>query len=86
MYLVKVSKNHKTLIEMELVLAKSVHFPMAFAAEARLLEGEFRRLWSTLKNLTSLKFRCGTRRSTVPMTVGQYFDPLKTFVRKSTSR
>lgn len=86
MYLVKVSKNYKTLIEMELVLTISVHFTMAFAAEADLVEGQFRRLWSTLKYLKSLKFRCGIRESTVPMTVRQYFVPLKTFVRKSTSR
>jgi hypothetical protein len=57
MYLVKVSKNYKALIEMELVLTISVHFPMVFAAEADLVEGQFRRLWSTLKNLKSLKFR-----------------------------
>jgi len=86
MYLVKVSENYKTLIEMELVLTISVHFPMAFVAEAHLVEGQFRLLWSTLKNLKSLKFRFRTRASTVTMTVGQYFVPLKTFVRKSTSR
>jgi hypothetical protein len=37
MYLVKLSKNYKTLIETELVLTISVHFPRAFAAEAHLV-------------------------------------------------
>jgi len=83
---VKVSKNYKSLIEVELVLTIPVNFPMAFVAEAHLVEGQFRRLWSTLKNLNSLKFRCDTRWSTAPMLVGQYFEPLKTFVRYSTSR
>jgi hypothetical protein len=62
---------------MELVLTTSVHFPMAFATEAHLVEGQFRSLCSTLENPKSLKFRCGTRRLTFPMTEGQYFEPLK---------
>jgi hypothetical protein len=39
MYIVKVSKNYKTLFEMEIVLTISVHFPMTFAAETHLVEG-----------------------------------------------
>ena len=65
---------------MVLELTISVHFPRAFATEAQLVEGQFWRLWSTLKNLKSVKFRCGTRRPTVLMTVGQYFESPKTFV------
>jgi hypothetical protein len=38
---------------------------MAFSAEARRAEGQFRRLKSTLNKLRSLKFKFVTRRTTV---------------------
>jgi hypothetical protein len=51
--------------------------PMAFAAEARLAEGLFRRLKLTLNELKSLKFRFGPRRPTVFKREERYFEPLK---------
>ena len=60
----------------------SVSLLMAFAAEAHRTEGQFRHLKSTFKKLKSLKFRFDTHRPTVSKRVGQYFQPLKTSLKK----
>ena len=55
---------------------------MAFAAGACPAEGQFRRLQSAINKLRSLNFLFGTRRPTVSKRVGQYSEPLKSFVNK----
>ena len=57
--------------------------PLAFAAEAHLAEGQFRRLKSKLKEIRSLKFRFGTRSLAVFKRARHYFEPLKIFVIKA---
>jgi len=59
---------------------------MAFAAEALLAEGQFRRLKSTSNKPKSLKFRSGTFRPTVFKGVGKYFETLKTSVKNKGHR
>ena len=65
-------KSSITSVEMELLLNISISLPVAFAAEARRAEGQFRRFRSTLKNPRSPKFRFGTRRLTVSKRAGQF--------------
>ena len=72
-YLVKVSDNSQSSIEIELPLNISVSLPMVFAAEGHRAEGQFRRLKSTLNKLKCLKFRSYMRRPTVSIRQGQYF-------------
>jgi len=55
---------------------------MASAAEVHRAEGQLRRLKSTRNKLKSLQFGFSTRWPTVSKRVGQYFEQLKTFVKK----
>jgi hypothetical protein len=78
---VKVSDARRSLTETGRPLNVSVSLPMSFAADARLAEGQ-----STLNKLTSLKFRFCVRRPTVSKRVGQYFEPLKHYLKKRNSK
>jgi len=55
---------------------------MAFVAQAHLAEGKFQNLKSTLHKIKPLNFRFGTCRPSVFKRVGQYFEPVKTFITK----
>jgi len=55
---------------------------MIFAAEVHLAEGQFRHLKLVLNEIKFLKFQFGMRRPTVSKSVGQYFEPLKMFIKK----
>jgi hypothetical protein len=59
-----------------------VSLSMAIAAEVQRAEGQFRRLKSTLNKLKSLQFQFSTRWPTFSKRVVQYFEQLKTFVKK----
>jgi hypothetical protein len=60
--------------------------PMVFDAEAHLAEEQLQLLESTLNKSESPKCRCRTRRPTDFNIVGQYLQPLKTFIKKITSK
>ena len=55
---------------------------MIFAAKVHLAEGQFRHLKLIFKELKFLKFQFGMSRPTVSKSVGQYFEPLKVFIKK----